>query len=289
MEFFSDIFKKNIFFVQVRIKHFCCNNQEKKRFDNESVVSERALREIYLKPFEIAVKQGENVLIMTSYNLVNGYWSASNYDINHTVLRDEWGFENFVMTDWWTKCNTNEKGVGSKEFLQSMIRAENDIYMVAPDAVIKMKSIIDGLNQGYITRGELQRSAKNILRWILKTNTFKDYFQNDCVPKYLIKVSDENMDIKYVIENPKKEAEYEVELNSGMTILNFSLLCDADSLAQNTISLKLGEIDFSFSVCGTEGESVEIKRSITIDKADIYKLVISHADVIKIMDITIRQ
>lgn len=271
------------------IKHFCCNNQETRRFDNESVVSERALREIYLKPFEIAVKQGENVLIMTSYNLVNGYWSASNYDINHTVLRDEWGFENFVMTDWWTKCNTNEKGVGSKEFLQSMIRAENDIYMVAPDAVIKMKSIIDGLNQGYITRCELQRSAKNILRWILKTNTYKDYLQNDCVPKYPITVSDENMDIKYVIESPKREAEYEVGLNSGMTILNFSLLCDADSLAQNTISLKLGEIDFSFSVCGTEGETVEIKRSITIDKADIYKLVISHADVIKIMDITIRQ
>lgn len=271
------------------IKHFCCNNQETNRFECEMVVSERALREIYMKPFEIAIKQGENVLIMTSYNLVNGYWSASNYDLNHTVLRQEWGFDNFVMTDWWTNCNTDTKGIGNKEFLQSMVRAENDIYMVCPDANIKAKSIIDGLNQGYITRGELQRNVENLLKWILKTNTFKEYLENDCKPKYPITVDDSKMTVKTVVENPKTETEYEIELEKGAVGFAFAVLCDTERLAQNTISVKFGGTNFSFSVCGTEGKYVEIKRNINIGKNDVYKMVISHTSVVKIKDIVIRQ
>ena len=83
------------------LKHFACNNQEKYRTKVDAVVSERALRELYLKGFEIAVKQGGANSIMTSYNPVNGIWAASNYDLNTTILRKEWGFEGIVMTDWW--------------------------------------------------------------------------------------------------------------------------------------------------------------------------------------------
>ena len=87
------------------IKHFCANNQESFRTVADSVLSERALREIYIKAFRIAVEEGKNVLIMTSYNPINGWWAATNYDLNTTILRNEWGFENLVMTDWWASTN----------------------------------------------------------------------------------------------------------------------------------------------------------------------------------------
>ena len=80
------------------VKHFAANNQETERHNVNSVVSERALREIYLKGFEIAVKEGNANSIMTSYNPVNGHWTASNYDLNTTILRGEWGYQGIVMT-----------------------------------------------------------------------------------------------------------------------------------------------------------------------------------------------
>lgn len=80
------------------MKHYACNSQEKERSKVNAVVSERALREIYLKAFEIAVREGGANSVMTSYNPVNGHWSASNYDLNTTILRKEWGFEGIVMT-----------------------------------------------------------------------------------------------------------------------------------------------------------------------------------------------
>ena len=85
------------------IKHFACNNQEVRRHKNDSRVSQRALREIYLKGFEIAVHNSDPHSLMTSYNLVNGVWSHYNYDLVQTVLREEWGFDKLVMTDWWLR------------------------------------------------------------------------------------------------------------------------------------------------------------------------------------------
>ena len=87
------------------IKHFACNNQEFKRHDANAIVSERALREIYLKGFEIAVKQGGAYSIMSTYGPVNGLWTAGSYDLLTTILRKEWGYQGIVMTDWWAKIN----------------------------------------------------------------------------------------------------------------------------------------------------------------------------------------
>lgn len=91
------------------IKHFCANNRETNRHFIDSVVSERALREIYLKGFEIAVKEGGASSVMTTYGIVNGLWTAGNFDLNTVILREEWGFKGFTMTDWWANINVRGK------------------------------------------------------------------------------------------------------------------------------------------------------------------------------------
>jgi len=159
------------------LKHFACNNQEKYRHTVDAVVSERALREIYLKGFEIAVKQGGANCIMTSYNPVNGYWTASNYDLNTTILRKQWGFSGIVMTDWWAKINDVVLGgPGSFQNTRSMVRSQNDLYMVVTNYGAEFNvmgdNTIESLSNGTLTRGELQRSAMNICRFLMKAPVF---------------------------------------------------------------------------------------------------------------------
>ncbi|ASA25167.1 glycoside hydrolase family 3 C-terminal domain-containing protein [Paenibacillus donghaensis] len=159
------------------LKHFACNNQEKHRSKVDAVVSERALREIYLKGFEIAVKQGGANSIMTSYNPVNGHWAASNYDLNTTILRGEWGFKGIVMTDWWAIMNdVVDGGPADRKFMNWMVRAQNDLYMVVPNYGAEINgwddNTIESLENGTLTRGELQRSAMNICDFIMHAPVF---------------------------------------------------------------------------------------------------------------------
>ena len=154
------------------VKHFAANDQEKARHTVDAVVSERALREIYLKGFEIAVKEGWAVSIMTSYNPINGHWSASNYDLNTTVLRGEWGFDGIVMTDWWASMNDPiEGGEQSRQMTSAMVRAQNDLYMVINNNGAEINAMqddsVEALENGKLTVGELQRSAKNICKFIV--------------------------------------------------------------------------------------------------------------------------
>lgn len=153
------------------IKHFATNNQETARSEENNVVSERALREIYLKGFEMAVKEGGALSIMTSYNAINGHWAASNYDLNTTVLRKEWGYKGIVMTDWWACMNhPSEGGPSSRKRASYMVKAQNDLYMVVPNHGAQDNVYGDDLEEAMkentLTRGELQRCASNICSFL---------------------------------------------------------------------------------------------------------------------------
>ena len=159
------------------VKHFAANNQETDRSLVNSVVSERALREIYLKGFEIAVKEGAATSIMTSYNPINGHWAASNYDLNTTVLRKEWGYDGIVMTDWWAKMNDPVTGGNADaKNTAAMVRAQNDLFMVVGNTGAENNPLGDNtltsLAEGTLTIGELQRCAMNICRFLIDTPAF---------------------------------------------------------------------------------------------------------------------
>lgn len=153
-------------------KHFACNNQEVRRTKNDSRVSQRALREIYLKGFEICVKESRPLNIMTSYNKINGVWSHYNYDLVTTVLRKEWGYEGNVMTDWWMQKSASPEFPSIKDNAYR-VRAQVDVLMPGgKHNAKKYKSdgtllATIGKTDG-ITRAELERTARNVLNLILK-------------------------------------------------------------------------------------------------------------------------
>lgn len=153
-------------------KHFACNNQEVRRTKNDSRVSQRALREIYLKGFEICVKESKPLNIMTSYNKINGVWSHYNYDLVTTVLRKEWGYEGNVMTDWWMQKSASPEFPSIKDNAYR-VRAQVDVLMPGgKHNAKKYKSdgtllATIGKTDG-ITRAELERTARNVLNLVLK-------------------------------------------------------------------------------------------------------------------------
>ncbi len=154
------------------IKHFACNSQETERNKVNALVSERALRELYLRGFEIAVKEGGADSVMTAYNPINGHWCASNYDLNTTILRGEWGFKGIVMTDWWSTMNDCvDGGKESPSNTAAMVRAQNDLYMVVDNLAAERNPMqdntLEALESGRLTLGELQRCAMNICRFLM--------------------------------------------------------------------------------------------------------------------------
>lgn len=178
------------------MKHFACNSQEFNRHTVEAVVSERALREIYLKGFEIAVKEGGAYSIMTSYNPINGFWSASNYDMLTTILRGEWGYDGIVMTDWWAKGN-DEGSVGKAENVAAMVRAQNDLFMVTTNAGENSQkdNSMESLEKGTVTRAEYVRSAANICRYLLRTPAYQRMMGRESeLDKQLAKIAAQEME-----------------------------------------------------------------------------------------------
>lgn len=151
-------------------KHFACNNQELARTVNDSQVSERALREIYLKAFEICIKDAHPKNIMTSYNKINGVWSHYNYDTCVTVLRHEWGYEGNVMTDWWMHSS---KSIEFPKLRDQAYRVRSGVNLLMPggDRVTNGKpdgTLYASLGKPFgITIGEVQQSAKYILKSVM--------------------------------------------------------------------------------------------------------------------------
>ena len=272
------------------VKHLCCNNREKARADYDVTVSERALREIYLKPFEIAVKEGDRVLVMTAYNAVNGFWSASNRDLTEKILREEWGFDGIVMTDWWAKCNAVRGENGSKDRLDAMVRAQNDLYMVCEDALVKSDSILKAIQNGTLAPADLRRCAKRILQWIIETNTFRAYVARGCVPKYPITVDTGDMTVTDRIAEPSSAEAYIVNVKSGKnTAFVFRYASDLDSLAQIPVTVKVDSTEFTLTVNGTVGEEKEITRFVKTDWTEKHIVTVHYANAVSLKGIEIKQ
>ena len=154
-------------------KHYACNNQEYNRNGNDSRLSERALRQIYLRGFEICVKEAEPKNIMTSYNLINGVWGHYNYELCTMILREEWGYQGNVMTDWWMRKSK------SQEFPEMCdqayrVRAQVDVLMPGGGRVVIFRKPDGTLLKTYgkkegITLGEMQRTAMNVLRFAMNS------------------------------------------------------------------------------------------------------------------------
>lgn len=158
-------------------KHFACNNQEYNRNYNDSRVTERALREIYLKGFEICVKTAKPQNIMTSYNKINGVWSHYNYEICTQVLRDEWGYEGNVMTDWWMRSSHSPEFPKLRDNAYR-VRSQVDVLMPGGKRVglrRPNRTLLETLGKkDGITLGELQRTAMNVLRFAMNSAAMKN-------------------------------------------------------------------------------------------------------------------
>ncbi len=148
--------------VGTSIKHFAANNQETNRMNTDARISQRALREIYLKGFEIAIKESKPWTVMTSYNYINGVYSSESKDLVETILRDEWGYEGTVMTDWF----------GGKDGAKQMW-AGND--MLQPGKKEQFDSIVAGVKSGKLAEADLDRNVSRILNLVEKSPRFQGY------------------------------------------------------------------------------------------------------------------
>ena len=148
--------------VGVSVKHFAANSQEVNRMENDSRVSQRALRELYLKGFEIAVKEADPWTVMSSYNKLNGEYTQQSHGLLTTILRDEWGFNGIVMTDWGTKQGTVKA-----------VNAGNDL--MEPGMQVEIDRIIAAVKAGEISQEQLDKNVRNMLTYIVRTPRFNKY------------------------------------------------------------------------------------------------------------------
>ncbi len=148
--------------VGCSVKHFAANNQETNRLENDARISERALREIYLKNFEIAIKEGHPWTVMSSYNKLNGEYTQQSHRLLTTILRDDWGFDGLVMTDWGCKDSTVKSAKAGNDLMMPGFQRERDRLMAA-------------VKSGELTQAELDRNVRRVLEYIVKTPHYRKY------------------------------------------------------------------------------------------------------------------
>lgn len=265
------------------VKHFCANNQETRRHWQDSVVSQRALREIYLKGFEIAVRNGADS-VMTTYGKLNGLYTSSSYDLNTVILRKEWGFKGIVMTDWWAFIN--EIGCEpDKSNFAAMVRAQNDLYMCCSDGSRNADgdNTLVSLQNGKLTRAELQRAAMNVCNHVMHTQAMARLIgTNETIEIINRPVSNDeaNLDdvIFYVVEHDKP---FEIDLSQKNSVAgtNYILSFDVRDIGTYRLTLfgssELGELaqlpcslffqgipTATFVFNGSNGKTVSITKDI---------------------------
>lgn len=261
------------------IKHFCGNNQETNRHYVDAVISERALREIYLKGFEIAVKSGNADSIMTTYGSVNGVWTAGNYDLNTTILRNEWGFTGFTMTDWWANVNSRGNEPDKNDFA-SMAKAQNDVYMVCADGSSGDDNTLTELEKGTLLRCELQRNAVNICNFLMGTHAMDRLCGNEEVVEIINRPDDSSENdapvIFYELDGNLKLDLSEIKAEKGtnysfaLTVKNagyYDVIITASStqseVAQIPVTLfAMGTASGTFTWNGTNGLPVSYSKEI---------------------------
>ena len=149
----------------VSAKHFAVNSQETDRTSVDERVSQRAAREIYLRGFEIAVRESDPWTIMASYNKVNGQFSMGNHDLLTKILRDDWGFKGIVMTDW----------IGIREGLPTITEVQAGNDLMEPGQPAQIQEIIDGVKSGKLNIADVDRNVRRMLEYIVKTPSFNKY------------------------------------------------------------------------------------------------------------------
>ena len=272
--------------VSPTVKHFCANNQEVSRHYADSIVSERALREIYLKGFEIVVKEGNLRSVMTSYGPVNGIWTAGNYDLCTTILWKEWGFDGIVMSDWWAKSNI-EGAKATKENKYPMVMAQNDLYMCVSDSKLNPENdnVKEALENGDLKRSDLQRNAKNILNFIMKSpailhelnliskeelNEINEKDEDDFAIENIVyyKADKETNNIVIdgkVFKRSKGNSEiFGISVNEyGVYDISIKMKSDQGTLAQLPLSIYYDNaLKYTITIRGTEGEFVTETRDL---------------------------
>ena len=232
------------------IKHFCGNNQETDRHDTNAVISERALREIYLKGFEIAVKEGNADSIMTTYGPVNGVWTAANYDLTTQILRNDWGFTGFAMTDWWAKINRRGQAV-DKSDLAAMAMAQNDVYMVCSCGAQNDDNILASLKDGSLQRSELQRCAANICRFLMNTHAMNRLLGTECRINIINRPADESDVDESTVKFYELDGDLTIDLSDICTDkgTNYSLGLDI---------LTAGTYEMTLTASSTQSEVAQI-------------------------------
>lgn len=261
------------------IKHFCGNNQESGRHVIDSIISERALREIYLKGFETAINKGGARSIMTTYGRVNGLYTGASYDLTGEILRDQWGFKGIAMTDWWTDLN-ERNGEASKDNFAAMARAWNDIYMVCSDSENNCDNTLSCLENGSLKRSELQRNAATICGMLMNMRVMDRFLGRDekieiinredvteeidmsNVKQYELS---EELEISLADASGDEDSNYVFLLdlaNRGMYEVTMTASCNLSSLAQVSVTMFVTGTPFGFIWNGTEGKDVAITKQV---------------------------